>query len=133
VVLMKTTVLSDKAHESTSNSFLAKYKEQISGFLQGFDRLRLRGTLRQLYCPRVREAYWCAQHLMDRDFGRMAEGMTEKIKAAAEGLAKKLSRPVVYVSSSGARKEEVVREIARKEGIEEGLLAVLKAVEPCRA
>lgn len=130
---MKTTAPSDKQHDSTSTSFLAKYREQISGFLQGFDRLRLRGTLRQLYCPRVMEAYMCAQYLMYRDFGSMVEGMTDKIKAAAEGLAQKLSRPVVYVNSSGARKEDLVREIARKDGVEHGLLAVLKAVEPCRA
>src|SRR5215210_704284 len=129
---MKTNAPFDKRH-CTSNSFLAKFGEQISGFLQGFDRLRLRGTLRQLYCPTVMEAYLCAQYLQYREFGKMAERSTQKLKAAAEGLAQRLSRPVVYLSSSGARKEELAREIAERDGVEEGLIAVFKAVEPCQA
>ena len=130
---MKTKAPIDKRHGSTSNSFLAKFGDQISGFLQGFDRLRLRGTLRQLYCPTVMEAYLCAQDLKYRDFGKMAERSTQKLKAAAEGLAQRSLRPVVYLSSSGVRKEELAREIAQRDGVEEGLIALFKAVEPCQA
>jgi hypothetical protein len=42
---------------STSNPFVEHYRDDVIGILHGFDRLRLRGTLRQLYCPRVMEAY----------------------------------------------------------------------------
>jgi hypothetical protein len=130
---MKTNTGSDELHGSTSNGFIAKYAQKISGFLEGFDRLRLRGTLRSLYCPTVLEAYLCAQHVKFKDFGEFAERTTNKLKAAAEALAEKLARPVVYVGSSGARKEDIAREIARRDGVQEGLIGVFKSVEPCQA
>jgi hypothetical protein len=130
---MKTNTGSDKLHGSTSNSFIAKYAQKISGFLEGFDRLRLRGTLRSLYCPTVLEAYLCAQQVKFKDFGVFVERTTNQVKAAAEGLARKLARPVVYVGSSGERKEDLAREIQRRDGVKEGLIGVLKSVEPCQA
>jgi hypothetical protein len=49
-----------KTPTATTNSvphpFLDRYGEHVIGILHGFDRLRFRGTLRQLYCPRVMEA-----------------------------------------------------------------------------
>src|ERR1700679_3028789 len=91
---MKTNTASDEIHRNTSNGFIAKHAQQIMGFLEGFDRLRLRGTLRSLYCPRVMEAYLCAQHVKFKDFGQFVERTTDKVKAAAEALAGKLARPV---------------------------------------
>jgi len=130
---MKTNTASDEIHGNTSNGFIAKHAQQIIGFLEGFDRLRLRGTLRSLYCPRVMEAYLCAQYVKFKDFGQFVERTTDKVKAAAEALAGKLARPVVYVGSSGARKEDLARNIALRDGIQEGLIGVLKSVEPCQA
>jgi hypothetical protein len=130
---MKTNTESDEIHGSASNGFIAKHAQQIIGFLEGFDRLRLRGTLRSLYCPGVMEAYLCAQHVKFKDFGAFVERTTDKVKTAAEALAKKLARPLVYVGSSAVRKEDVAREIAREDGVKEGLIGVLKSVEPCQA
>jgi len=130
---MKTNTESDEIHGSASNGFIAKHAQLIIGFLEGFDRLRLRGTLRSLYCPGVMEAYLCAQHVKFKDFGAFVERTTDKVKAAAEALAKNLARPLVYVGSSTVRKEDVAREIAREDGVKEGLIGVLKSVEPCQA
>jgi hypothetical protein len=38
------------------------------GILHGFDRVRLRGTLRQLYCAKVMEAYLSVQHILLKQF-----------------------------------------------------------------
>ncbi len=126
---MRTTTSSTNA----SSSFLSQLGSKVSGVLHGFDRLRLRGTLRELYCPTVMEAYLCAQHLRYRDYRALVEQLTTKVKAAAEELAARLARPVIYLASSARSKEEVAREIAQRDGIEEGLIAVCKAVEPCRS
>jgi len=131
--LMKTNTASELVHGSTSCGFLAKYRDQISGFLEGFDRLRLRGTLRKLYCPSVMESYLFAQKIKFKDFGQFVEQSTRRLIDAAEGLAQRLSRPIVYVNSNTARKEDLARQIASKDGVEQGLIALLKAVEPCRA
>jgi len=122
-----------QSEANASSSFVSKLGEKVSGILHGFDRLRLRGTLRELYCPTVMEAYLCAQHLKYRDFGSLVEGWTAKVKASAEGLAARLGRPVVYLASSVRSKEEEARQIAARDGVEEGLIAVCKAVEPCQA
>jgi hypothetical protein len=40
-----------------SVEFLNRFGDKILGTLSGFDRLRLRGTLRHLFQPSVMEAY----------------------------------------------------------------------------
>jgi hypothetical protein len=112
---------------------MARLGDRVSGLLQGFDRLRLRGTLRELYCPTVMEAYLCAQHLKYREYASLVEGMTAKVKKAAEALAARFSRPVVYLNAGSRSKEQLAREIAARDHIEEGLIGVFKAVEPCQA
>jgi len=129
---MKTHAPSDSAR-STSCGFVAKHQDHVIGLLEGFDRLRLRGTLRKLYCRSVMESYLFAQNVRFRDFGQFVQRTTQKVKVAAEGLAQRLGRPLVYVNSSATRKEDLAREIAERDGVKEGLIAVFKAVEPCRA
>lgn len=130
---MKTNTRSGEIHSNTSKGFIAKYAPQISGFLEGFDRLRMRGTLRSLYCPSVMEAYLGVQGVRFRDFGQHVEQLSDKLKTASEALAKKLARPLIYVRSGGARKEDIARQVAQQDGIQEGLIGVLKSVEPCQA
>jgi hypothetical protein len=103
------------------------------GILHGFDRLRLRGTLRQLYCPKVMEAYLSAQHILLKRFGALVEDTSRMVKQATEALAAKLNRPLVYVNSSARSKEEMARQIAQADGIKQGLIGVLSCVEPCRS
>lgn len=113
--------------------FTSKLGGQISGVLEGFDRIRLRGTLRQLYSSSVMEAYLNARRVLIKDFGELAERTTGALKAAARAFAERWNRPVEYLASSQRSKEELAREIAGRDGIEEGLIAVLTAVEPCKS
>jgi len=103
------------------------------GILHGFDRLRLRGTLRQLYSPSVMEAYLSTQHILLKQFGALVQATSQQVKRATQALAEKLGRPLVYVGSSVRSKEELARQIAQREGIKEGLIGVLSCVEPCRS
>src|SRR6185437_9720462 len=98
-----------------------------------FDRLRLRGTLRQLYCPRVMEAYLNACHILIKDFGQLVERTTAAVKEKAKALAAAAGRPFWFVSSSQISKEDLVRKLAAKDKVTEGLIAVLNAVEPCQS
>ena len=125
---MKTQPLT---HGSTSNSFLHKHRERITGILHGFDRLRLRGTLRTLYHPNVMEAYLQALHILWKDFKDYAVDLTNRIKTTAIAKAEKLNRPYQYLPSCLAKKEALAKDIARRDGIDEGLIAVFACVEPC--
>ena len=46
-------------------------------------------------------------------------------------IAKDQNRPVVYVLSAGTDKDELARQIAAKDKITTGLVAILTCVEPC--
>lgn len=126
---MKTNTSSSPG--SVPDVFLSKFGSDIQGAISGFDRLRLRGTLRHLFQPTVMEAYLNACRVLIKDFGRFAEGITHRIKAAVYQLAEKSRRPYRYLLSSQIAKEEVAREIARKDRLEQGLIAILGCVEPC--
>ena len=55
--------------------------------MSGFDRLRLRGTLRHLFLPTVMEACLNAGRILIKDFGAFAQGLTARIKTAAYASA----------------------------------------------
>src|SRR6201987_2324813 len=56
--------------------FLNRFGDQILGTLCGFDRLRLRGTLRHLFQPNVMEAYLNACGVLIKDFGAFAQKLS---------------------------------------------------------
>jgi hypothetical protein len=117
--------------DSASNAFIRKHGSSIQGVLCGFDRLRLRGTLRQLYGPQVMEAYLNACRILVKDFGQLVERTTKAVKDQARVLAEKLGRPFVFIPSSQTSKEDMARKIAVRDQISEGLIAIFNCVEPC--
>lgn len=116
---------------SVPEAFLNKFGSDIQGAIAGFDRLRLRGTLRHLFQPTVMEAYLNACRVLIKDFGRFANSITERVKAAVYRLAERKNRPYRYLPSSHLSKEEVARAIAGKDKLKEGLIAILGCLEPC--
>jgi len=99
--------------------------------LSGFDRLRLRGTLRHLFRPSVMEACLNACRVSIKDFGTFAQGLTARIKAAAYASAEQSGRPFCYLSRSQISKEALARQIARQDGVTSGLIAIFSALENC--
>ena len=112
-------------------AFLNRCGDAITGVLSGFDRLRLRGTLRHLFQPTVMEAYLNACRVLIKDFGTFAEGLTARIKAAAYANAARAGRPLRYLASSQISKEALARQIAREDGVTAGLIAIFSATENC--
>ncbi len=112
-------------------AFLNRCGDSIAGVLSGFDRLRLRGTLRHLFQPTVMEAYLNACRILIKDFGTFAQGLTARIKAAAYASAEHAGRPFRYLPSSQLSKEALARQIAREDGVTSGLIAIFSALENC--
>lgn len=113
------------------NEFLERHKDAIKGTLSGFDRLLFRGTLRSLYAIPVMDMYLAHNRILYKDFGKHAEATSEKLKAACQRRAQREGRPIQYLASSSMSKEDVARDIARKDRVTEGLICVLSCVEPC--
>lgn len=114
-------------------SFIERYGALITGVLHGFDRLVFMGTLRSLvYAPRMM-VYLSRVGLLIKDFGHWVQDLGSQIKDAAARTARDAGRPVCYLRSSDTSKEDLAREIARRDGIDHGLIAILTCVEPCRS
>jgi hypothetical protein len=114
-------------------TFLQRHASSVIGVLSGFDRVRLRGTVRLLANAGGLGAALGHVGVLLKDFKQFAGGVSKQIKATSEQAAESANRPVLYLNSPSIRKEDVAREIARRDKIEEGLICVLKAVEPCQS
>ena len=112
--------------------FIARFGDRIIGILNGFDRLVFRGSLRKMAFVEGMLGFLRSRQVLLKDFAGWAQGMTERIEEAALKAARLMDRPVQYVPSSRTDKEALAQDIARKDGITEGLVAVLTCVEPCR-
>lgn len=110
---------------------MGRHGENVTGVVSGWDRLRLQGTLRALYVAEIMQGYlWNAQVLW-KNFKSHVREVTDHIRAAGATAAADAGRPVLYLRGR-TRKEALIEEIARRDGIKQGLIAVLSAVEPCR-
>jgi hypothetical protein len=113
------------------NAFIQKHSSLITGILSGFDRLVFRGTLRQLaYADGMKQYLWHKKILL-KDFGNHVLETTVRVKTAALRAAEESGRPAIYLESGKASKEDLAREIARRDQIRDGLVCVLTSVEPC--
>jgi hypothetical protein len=121
------------------NAFVAKHRSEINGVLECFDRVILRGHLPiagvnyflgwlcwqriALKATRVEEGWW--------SFKDAAPWFAERLKAHARQLAERAGRPYRHLPCA-ERMEENARELARHDGITEGLVCVYGAMETCR-
>src|SRR5467141_1589350 len=119
------------APHGVPESFYSKFDQQITAVLSGFDRIRFRGTLRMLYQPGIMEQYLGYCGVLIKNFKSFAESTTAKVKAAAYRAAAFAGRPLEYLPNAALSKEELARELARRDKIKQGLIAIFTAVEPC--
>jgi hypothetical protein len=113
------------------NAFVQQHQDVVTGTLSGWDRLRFRGTLRMLANVQGMFKFFCAGGHLLKDFGAYALGVSRKVRAASVAGAEAQKRPVVAVSSPSVCKEDLARQIQQRDGIQQGLIAVLTAVEGC--
>ena len=113
--------------------FSTKFCSLIKAVLGGLDRLRLCGTLRPLFTPRWMNIYLCAAKVLLKDYAKHAQALTERVCQSAREIAERAGRPYLYVPSTQTSKEALIEQIARRDRLSEGLVAVLSAVEPCVA
>ena len=112
-------------------AFLNRHAGAVIGVLSGFDRLVFRGTLRVLAHHLGMKAYLWAMQVLLKDFASHAAAVTQELRDASEALARRTGRPIRFVPSSASNKAAIARAIARQDGIEQGLICIITAVEPC--
>src|SRR2546422_4794291 len=125
------TILDSKTKD-VPHPFIQRHQADVTGVLQGWDRLRLQGTLRSLYYPSVMQYYLQRAGVLWKDFKTFAVGITDRIRQAGAALAEKHHRPMIYLPSSRTNKEQIALETKERQRVRSGLVAVLSCVEPCR-
>lgn len=111
--------------------FLEKFGSIVTGVLSGFDRLVFRGALRSLSYVNGVVGYLLRRQVRFVDFGAFVQAQTAQLVEASLRAAGEQGRPVRYLASSRWSKEEIAETIARQDQVREGLVCVLKSVEPC--
>lgn len=115
------------------NGFVQRHRDSVMGMLSGFDRLRFRGTLRWLCYAAGLGRHMSAIGVRLTQFKEYTQRITAQVKSSIEGVARAAGRPIEYLASPSLSKEERARAIAERDGIREGLIGVLYAVEPCNS
>ena len=115
------------------NTFVQRHRDFVIGVLNGFDRVRIRGTMRWLCYPDGLAKHLSKMRVLLKDFKGYAQQFTDRLREGIEAVARAAGRPIDYLASPAISKEDRAREIAQRDGIREGLICVLSAVEPCRS
>ena len=110
--------------------FISKYADRIHGVLSCFDRMLFRG-----YLP-IMSGWQMAQFFNNSNirYRQLKPFLLEhaaRVKQHGVDLAQKEGRPFHYLQEK-VRKEELARQIAERDHIEDGLICVLSVLEPCR-
>lgn len=111
--------------------FIRNHDSDLLGVLSGFDRIRFRGTQRWLATERGLMSFLCKPRILLKDFVKYSQRLTKEIRGRLNMLAAESGRPSHFPGSTRTRKEDLARKIAAEDNITDGLIGVLRCVEPC--
>ena len=110
--------------------FIGKYEDRIHGVLSCFDRMLFRGYLPIMSGWQMAQ-FFNSSKIRFRELKGFLLQHAERVKQHAFNVAKQEGRPFQYLQEK-TRKEELAREIAARDQIEEGLICIFSVLEPCR-
>ena len=112
------------------------HRQHITGSLAMYDRMIFKGHLSSLYSEGAVRAFLWAQGIPITEFTGYAKQTTEQIAVNARRLATEAGRPVISFDHVKTRnrvqqKDELAHSIAERDGITEGIVCLISAVQPC--
>ncbi len=113
------------------HSFLEAYRSSITGVFEFFDRVLFRGSFLQLSREDGMMSWLNWKRVLLKNFEGFVAPHSDCVKKHAEEVARKAGRPFLYLDSSSGSKEKLVERMIAKEKLTQGLVCVLRAVEPC--
>jgi hypothetical protein len=111
--------------------FVTRHADRIAGILTGFDRMRFRGTLRSISYSKGLRKWLNSRGVLLKDFGTFVEHLSAQLVDHAKAIALDRERPFEYLRSWKIDKDQRAREIAARDQIRDGLIAILACVEGC--
>jgi len=113
------------------NAFIEKHQKDIIGVLRGWDRIVFRGTFRLVANVAGMYQYLAYLGVLMKDFKQYAQDKTAQLIRASVAKAERAGRANLYLPSARINKERIALEIAQRDGITDGLICILRTVEPC--
>ena len=121
--------------------FIEKYRDQITGVLNGFDRLIFRAAPRRLnfgYFDRNLKAFvaqgmeeYCWQNkLLFKNYAEHVKTVSERLKKESLQPFRQQDLPVIFLQSPSVDKDALARTVAENRNIQSGLVCAISALEP---
>jgi hypothetical protein len=112
------------------------HRDRITGSLAMFDRMIFKGYLSRFYTPDGLRCFLWSQGVGLKDYTEHAKATTNLIANRARQMVADAGRPVisfdhVKTRNRGQRKDELAAMIAQRDGITDGIVCLISAVEPC--
>jgi hypothetical protein len=117
-------------------AFEELHRDRVTGSLAMFDRMIFKGHLSALYKQDGARCFLWSQGVALKDFTAYARATTERIANTARKLVTDAGRPVISFDHVKTRnrtqhKDELAKSIAEADGITEGIVCLISAVEAC--
>ena len=113
--------------------FLSRHKDRIVASIAGFDRLIFKGIINPINFAAGMDKFLGSRRIPLKEYKTFAMTISDGVKKQALALAEKHNRPYIYLTSSRQSKEDLARQIMLADGIQQGLVCVLSAMEPSRS
>lgn len=111
--------------------FLSRYRSLVTGVLTGFDRVVFHGILQRLMRHDGMSFMLQDAKVKLLDFKKFALAATEQVKEASLAEARRTNRPIRFLGSPSVDKQKLARKVLAENPVEQGLICVFKAIEPC--
>ncbi len=115
------------------DGFIQRHQQDVIGVVSGFDRMRFRGTLRSISYAKGVDRFLGAVGVRYDGFKDYLAGLSQALIDHAEQVAQQAGRPLEYCTSSSEDKQAEALRMAERDGITEGLVCILRCVEPCQS
>jgi hypothetical protein len=113
------------------NQFIKKHSDKITGTLNCFDRVIIKGYLPLCY-PQSFQSFLNNKGILLKDLKSFLPSQAQRIKEHTIEMANATGRPFIYINDH-RRKQEQALEIAKKDKINRGLICIYSVLEPCRS
>ena len=111
--------------------FLARYAPFVSCVLSGFDRLVFRGSLLALVRKGGMQIFLHRAGVRLLEFKDYVRATSKRLEEASLAEAESHDRPIRYLAKSSTDKEATARRLFAEYPIDQGLICVLRVIEPC--
>ncbi len=117
-------------------AFEELHQKRITGSLAMYDRMIFKGHLTALFKQDGARCYLWSQGVALKDFTPYAKATTAQIADHCRALVTSAGRPVIsfdHVRTRGRtqHKDDLAKSIAERDGVREGIVCLISAVEPC--